>query len=91
MIQALHVLLAGLRINAWFDYVRSKANISDAPSREPALYQLQMGLPGGILSDPVDMLLPEGQAWNATAAAWMVAAHEVSLQDPAMVGMVGYL
>ena len=37
LVHALHCLLAGYGTAVWFDYVPSKANVSDKPSREPGL------------------------------------------------------
>ena len=34
IVHAMHATLAGLGVDAWFEYVRTDANVSDAPSRE---------------------------------------------------------
>ena len=57
-------------VQAWFDYVRSEANISDAPSRDPALDEREMRVGAGVVSGPTEMFFPEARAWGAEAAAW---------------------
>ena len=57
-------------VQAWFDYVRSEANISDAPSRDPALDEREMQVGAGVVSGPTEMFFPEARAWGAEAAAW---------------------
>ena len=74
LVHALHALLSGLRISAWFDYVRSEANISDAPSRDPSLDWREMRLEAGVVSYPTELFLPEPRAWAAEAADWSSAA-----------------
>ena len=74
LVQASHATLAGLRVHAWFDYVRSKANVSDEPSREPSLDSACMRVGGCVHSEPRMLLLPEAQAWDSEAAEWALAA-----------------
>ena len=38
VVNALHACDAALRIDAWFEWVPSKANVADLPSREPATW-----------------------------------------------------
>ena len=64
-------------VSVWFDYVRSKANVSDAPSREPRLSDAEMRIGRRVVSAPVVLLLPEPRAWDAEAADWAFAAETV--------------
>ena len=77
LVQALHATLAGLRVHAWFDYVRSKANVSGEPSREPELDRREMRPGSGIVSQPARLMLPEARAWGAEAGAWLATAEDV--------------
>ena len=75
IVHAIHAMLAGLGVRAWFDYVRSKANVSDEPSRDADLADSVMRLASRgrrvmLASHPIDLLLPESEAWACEAAAW---------------------
>ena len=59
---ALHATLSGLRVRAWFGYVASKANVSDEPSREIRQEWERLCLPGGAMSDPVPLAMPEARS-----------------------------
>ena len=67
IVHALHATLLQLRASVWFDYVRSKANVSDEPSREPSLESAYMRVGGRECSEPRVLLLPEAQAWDSEA------------------------
>ena len=80
LVHALHTLLSALRIKAWFEYVTSGANPSDEPSRDPALDVREWpieddGVATGLRSTPRGLLMPEREAWGASAAAWSAAAR----------------
>lgn len=76
IVHALHALLAGLNVRVWFEYVRSKANIADLPSREVLISAtMELGEWFGpslsrILSERVEPLWPELAAWDEGAAEW---------------------
>ena len=78
LVHALHCLLAGYGTAAWFDYVPSKANVSDEPSREPALAHelFVIDEDTGLSSLPVPFFMPAAEAWASDAGDWFVAAAE---------------
>ena len=75
IVHALHATLQAQRVSVWFDYVRSKANVSDAPSRDARLSRKVMRVGRHLVSKPAVLLLPEAQAWDADAADWALAAR----------------
>ena len=80
LVHALHTLLSALRVKAWFEYVPSKANPSDAPSRVPGLRADDWWIdddeqPTGLRSAPHVLLMPAHEAWGSSAAAWAAAAR----------------
>ena len=75
IVHALLATLHALRVSVWFDYVRSKANVSDAPSRVAQLSSHVMRVGRHIVSEPRVLLLPENRAWAAEAADWAFAAE----------------
>ena len=75
IVHALHATLQALRVSVWFDYVRSKANVSDAPSRVARLSHRVMRVGRHVASTPAVLLLPEARAWDAEAADWAFAAE----------------
>ena len=81
IVQALHATLMGLHTSAWFEYVRSKANCFDAPSREIALALRRMWIEGVISSEPCVLALPEGDAWLAGSGDWLRAACGLGVHD----------
>ena len=53
MVHAMHAMLAGLGADAWFEYVRTDANVTDAPSREDmSLVRCAQGWGGRGGGDP---------------------------------------
>ena len=64
----------------WFEYVRSAANVADAPSRvDLAGAQWDCGLPGeGLVSSPVPVRLPGERDWADRAAEWALWAREAA-------------
>ena len=81
MLHGLHASLLALGMRAWFEYVRTDANVSDKPSREDfstACYALGevMGeaITGRLDSVPVGSVLvplPDVSDWRDPAAAWI--------------------
>ena len=55
LVHALHCLLAGFGTKAWFDYVPSKANVSDEPSRVPELADADFVIAVDEDQDPTDL------------------------------------
>ena len=69
IIHAFHAFNAGLKADVWFEYVRSKANIADLPSRR-AFAELALVLTG-VSTLPVDTLtVPSVAAWAAPLHSW---------------------
>ena len=54
----------------WFEYVNTKANISDMPSRNEFTLLHEMG------SIEVEVVLPQIDDWFQPAAAWLERAAE---------------
>ena len=81
IVQALHATLMGLNARVWFEYVRSKANCSDDPSRKIALALKRMWIGGALPSEPCMLALPEGDAWLAGSGDWLRAACGVCVHD----------
>ena len=78
IVHGLHASLLALGVRAWFEYVRTDANVSDKPSREDlstACYALGevMGeaITGRLDSVPVGSVLPDVSDWRDPAAAWI--------------------
>ena len=69
IVHALHAWNVGAGVSTWFEYVRSKANISDQPSRG------EFGLLRRMGSEWVDMELPEAGDWFKPAAFWLESAR----------------
>ena len=71
MVNAFYLQIAGLRSAVYFDWVPSKANIADLPSRD-AWEELAASL-SGIPLDPSDthiLSVPNLADWNAPLAQW---------------------
>ena len=66
VVHAFHAWNAGARVSVWFEYVRSKANIADLPSRDEFEMLRDMG------SVEVEMRLPDVGGWAAAASEWRV-------------------
>ena len=72
---AFHLALARLQCSVWLDWVPSKANVADLPSRDEDMALLSAlegaGLEGAF--DEVEFRLPPMQSWSAPLAdfaAW---------------------
>ena len=78
MVNIAQLQLAGLRASVYFDYVPSKANIADLPSRDdvPALLAALRGIP--VRHDEShEMRVPNVATWNADLASWAARAARV--------------
>ena len=60
-----HMFNCGLRARVWFEYVESKANVADLPSRGEFSYLLHE-----LLSVAVPMRVPEPAEWDAPLSHW---------------------
>jgi hypothetical protein len=66
IVHAFHAWNSGARTSVWFEYVRSKANIADLPSRN------EFGLLRRMGSVPVsEVVVPSPDDWVRTAAWWL--------------------
>ena len=79
---AFHLQLAGLSTTAYLEYVPSKANIADLPSRE-GFYELHAELDGlSVLDDDAhQLLIPDVAEWNLPLATWIRRYTGASTQD----------
>ena len=83
IVHAVHATLAGLETRAWFEYVRTDANVADEPSRADlsgVRYALGAAmvdrLGGRLFSRPVSAVLPDASRWDEAGAAWMWRARD---------------
>ena len=58
----------GLEASSWFEYVPSRANIADQPSRNDFELLRELG------SVEAEFIIPPFAAWDAPAEAWMARA-----------------
>ena len=83
IVQALHATLAGLEVDVWFEYVRTDANVADAPSRADMGFEryaigedIAAGIRAFVVSEPVAAWeLPAASEWEAYADAWVASAR----------------
>ena len=68
IVHALHAWNVGAGVATWFEYVNTKANISDMPSRNEFTLLRAMG------SIEVAVVLPQIDDWFQPAAAWLERA-----------------
>jgi len=82
IVHAFHSLNAGLRTNVWFQYVASKANVADLPSRgaHDELMEVlkRFGHRSDIDSEPVEMVIPPFDKWDAPFTVWLEHAAAAS-------------
>ena len=73
MVNAFYLQCAGLRASVYFDYVPSKANIADLPSRS-AVYELLHELRGIPLAAHArtDLRVPHVGHWAAPLESWVL-------------------
>ena len=74
----MHATLAGLGVRAWFEYVRTDANVSDRPSREDlsavryALGECMVDAIGAeLVSAPVASVLPTAGQLDGASSYWL--------------------
>lgn len=79
IVHAFHSWNVGAGVSVWFEYVRSKANIADMPSRGAFEMLHAMG------SVEVAVELPPVSAWSRPAAEWMREAREAAWPRPKSV------
>jgi hypothetical protein len=71
IVHAFHAWNLGLKASVWFEYVRSKANIADLPSRGVDTPDMLVALG----STYVEMVMPPLDDWTKPAAMWAAFAH----------------
>ena len=78
IVNAFHALNVGLRADVFFEYVKSKANIADLPSRGALKELLRVLKRLGMRREAVRVggIFPPFDSWAAPASAWLQAAHE---------------
>ena len=84
MINAFHLQAAGLRTSVYFDYVPSKANIADLPSRlqtEEFLAQMA-GLDVRPLGPPSPLAVPSVAQWGLDLDYWLANPYGVNATLP---------
>ena len=69
LVHAFHAFNVGVRARVWFSHVRSKANVSDAPSRGDMSYVVDV-----LGADVVTVHFPDLDLWLTPAGPWMEAA-----------------
>ena len=87
MVNAFYLQIAGLRASVYFDWVPSKANIADLPSRD-GWEELYASL-SGIRRDPLDshvLSIPSLADWNAPLVHW--ATRHAHLLPPQPVAQL---
>ena len=69
---AFHLTVAGLHAKSWLEWVPSKANVADLPSRDDDLALLDVLEAAGFADgfDEVDFNLPPFESWGAPLAAF---------------------
>ena len=77
-VHAFHAFTAGLGVRLWFEYVRSKANVSDAPSRDDLtgqFYDSDFKKAPGLGSHDAGLELPAVRRWDDEASRWWIAGE----------------
>ena len=76
IVNAFHAWNAGLRAEVFFEYVRSKANIADLPSRGALEELLELLCEMGVSdAEEIPCKLPSLEAWGEPAAEWLRRAR----------------
>ena len=67
LVNAYHLMLANLRCKAWLEWIPSKANVADLPSRDEEVLLLDTLEAAGFAEgfDVVDFNFPPMQSWQA--------------------------
>ena len=75
LVHAFHAWQSGGGTDVWFEYIPSKANPSDEPSRDPALWDGAFAPCPGVMSEPRPARFPaltrvdDPRAWQSEASA----------------------
>jgi hypothetical protein len=82
-VNVFYLQMLELRSSVYFDYVPSKANIADLPSRD-AWAQLDGELSGIRRTHPTrdSLVVPSVASWHAPLAAWLSAPHAAHAHMP---------
>ena len=82
IVHATHATLAGLEARAWFEYVRTDANVADEPSRvdlSGATYALGDAMASRLgerlRSRPIRAVLPDASRWDEEGSDWLWRAR----------------
>ena len=76
LVHALHAWCAVTQTSIWFEYVPSKANAADEPSRDMGLAQAPYRPAPGVCSAPVPLILPRAAGLD-DVGAWARAARQL--------------
>ena len=77
-----YLQMVAMRSSVYFDYVPSKANIADLPSRE-LLVQLRAELHGLLHSKSSDpLVVPSVASWSAPLASWASRPDTAAVRMP---------
>ena len=78
LVNAYHLMLADLRCKVWLEWVPSKANVSDLPSRDEDLLLMDAFEDAGFNNgfDEVDFDLPPMASWQAPLAAFAASRSD---------------
>ena len=82
-VNVFYLQMLELRSSVYFDYVPSKANIADLPSRD-AWAVLDGELSGIRRTRPTrdSLVVPSVASWHAPLAAWLSAPHAAHAHMP---------
>ena len=82
IVHVVHATLAGLETRAWFEYVRTDANVADEPSRvdlSGTTYALGEEMAGRLgerlCSRPIEAVLPDASRWDEDGSDWLWRAR----------------
>ena len=75
IVNAFHAFNVGLQADVFFEYVRSKANIADLPSRGDVVELCELLHELGMWPETIECTLPPFEAWDAPAREWMRPAQ----------------
>ena len=81
-----HALLNELESDPYWEYVRSKANVSDLPSREQMGKTIEIVMRLGWRRDQIEIVtakFPPADAWSAPSSAWVLAIKRRLEEDGA--------
>ena len=84
MVNAFHLQVAGLKANVYFDWVPSKANIADLPSRpsKAANAQLSLALRGFDSSTGRERLvIPDVASYDAPLSSWLARGNRSGFRE----------